>query len=135
MLAEVVSRKRKRSPCSFYPSKDHGIFNRNTRSYPSSYRFFERIFQVASTGFCLSRALVALRWYGNGFFGQYLSNAIRNARPALAHHLVSQLLKWVIGIEPVMLQEQVSSVGLWNQRPGDCRVQPILLSAVNPGDA
>jgi len=41
--SRTCARKRKRSPRSFYPSKDHGIFNRNSRCSPSSYRFFERI--------------------------------------------------------------------------------------------
>ena len=43
------ARKRKRSPRSFSPSKDHGIFNRNTRCSPTSHQFFERISKVAST--------------------------------------------------------------------------------------
>jgi 2-dehydropantoate 2-reductase len=42
-FSRTCARERKLSPRSFYPSKDHGIFNRNTRCYPSSCRFFERI--------------------------------------------------------------------------------------------
>ena len=49
--SRACARERKRSPRSFSPSKDHGIFNRNTRCDPSSYQFFERKSEVASTGF------------------------------------------------------------------------------------
>src|SRR5207248_3233403 len=41
--------ERKCSSRSFYPAKDQGIFNRNPRGSPSSYRIFERISSVAST--------------------------------------------------------------------------------------
>src|SRR5690349_11875293 len=52
----------------------------------------------------------ALRWDGPVIFGEYLSNTIREAAPAIAHHLVSQPLKWVIGIKPVSSLSQKEEI-------------------------
>jgi len=42
---------------------------------------------------------------GHGLFGEYLGNALGNAAPTLTHHLVSQLLQWMLGIVDGRIQE------------------------------